>query len=147
MIAAMARRFAMIGTVLVAAIAIGACSSQHLAGAPLKHVPTTDLERVALAAEPTIGLAAPGAGRARGEWLVSWMIGPVSVIATEQERHLFAKLHSDSARAEMIQQFWQRRDPYRQQLHRRFGHGRNGTFAGLRRTSTRQRTGCRTDRS
>lgn len=111
MIAAMTRPLAMVSAVLVAALAIGACSSQHLAGARLKRVPTADLERVALAAEPTIGLATPAAGRARGEWLSSWMSGPASVIATEQERLLFAEFRGDSARAEMIQQFWQRRDP------------------------------------
>ena len=58
-----------------------------------------------------LGLDRPPPGQSVEAWTDGWSEGPVSVIATEEEREIFAALDSADARADFIRTFWARRDP------------------------------------
>lgn len=44
--------------------------------------------------------------------LSRWLVGPVAVMATEEEEEEYLALTSDEAAREFIEAFWERRDPY-----------------------------------
>lgn len=91
------------------AIPIGACallSVAAVAGGPQE--PGDGLP------ERPAPLAAPPAGESLADWAAGWMDGPAGVVATEQERELFAGLQSTGERMQFIRLFWERRDPVRE---------------------------------
>lgn len=57
------------------------------------------------------GLSTPPAGTPLAEWAAGWIDGPVSLVATDEERELFAELESTRERLQFIRLFWERRDP------------------------------------
>jgi GWxTD domain-containing protein len=57
------------------------------------------------------GLAGPAAGETLGQWTDRWLDGPVSLLATRQEREIYGALDSTTERLQFIRLFWERRDP------------------------------------
>jgi GWxTD domain-containing protein len=56
------------------------------------------------------GLSGPAEGESIGDWTARWMDGPVSLIATEDEKQRYASFGSTSERLQFIRLFWERRD-------------------------------------
>ena len=105
-----------LGTRLVSALLAVACLS---CATSIRVQPATTAARPEppalaedLGASPDeLGLDRPPPGQSVEAWTDGWSEGPVSVIATEEEREIFAALDSADARADFIRTFWARRDP------------------------------------
>lgn len=57
------------------------------------------------------GLAGPAEGESLSTWTERWLDGPVGLIATDEEKALYAELETAQARLQFIRLFWERRDP------------------------------------
>lgn len=57
------------------------------------------------------GLSGPGEGETLAQWTSRWLDGPVQLIATDEEKELFASLDGSRGRLQFIRLFWERRDP------------------------------------
>jgi GWxTD domain-containing protein len=57
------------------------------------------------------GLAGPAEGESIAQWADRWIDGPAGLIATEEEKKIYASLGSASERLQFIRLFWERRDP------------------------------------
>ncbi len=66
---------------------------------------------VAAPAAAQEGLAGPAEGESLAQWTERWLDGPVQLIATSEEKELYASLQSTHERLQFIRLFWQRRDP------------------------------------
>ena len=71
------------------------------------------LASVAIAALPVgaQGLAGPAEGESIAQWADRWMDGPARLIATGEEKEIYASLGSARERLQFIRLFWERRDP------------------------------------
>ncbi|NKB88713.1 MAG: GWxTD domain-containing protein [Acidobacteria bacterium] len=56
------------------------------------------------------GLSGPAEGESISAWTERWMDGPVSLIATEDEKSLYGDFDSARQRLQFIRLFWERRD-------------------------------------
>lgn len=70
---------------------------------------TASLPFAAAAAQD--GLAGPAEGESLAQWTARWLDGPVSLLATSEEREVYASLGSTAQRLQFIRLFWERRDP------------------------------------
>lgn len=61
-------------------------------------------------AAPAEGLAGPTEGESIADWTARWMDGPVSLVATTEEKELYGELQSTREQLQFIRLFWERRD-------------------------------------
>jgi len=59
---------------------------------------------------PAQGLAGPTGDESIADWTARWMEGPVSLVATREERKLYGELGSTREQLQFIRLFWERRD-------------------------------------
>jgi GWxTD domain-containing protein len=57
------------------------------------------------------GLSGPAADETLAAWTTRWIDGPVSALATDEEKALYAELGNTTERLQFIRLFWERRDP------------------------------------
>lgn len=57
------------------------------------------------------GLAGPAEGESIAQWTGRWMEGPVGLIATKEEKEIYAELSTTQERLQFIRLFWEGRDP------------------------------------
>ena len=59
---------------------------------------------------PTQGLAGPTEDESIADWTARWMDGPVSLVATPEEKQRYGRLASAREQLQFIRLFWERRD-------------------------------------
>lgn len=57
------------------------------------------------------GLTGPTGDETLSQWTSGWIEGPVSLLATNEEKEIYGSLTSTTERLQFIRLFWERRDP------------------------------------
>lgn len=96
----------------VALAVLPSCSSTgHTPVSDYPLVPPTDLASAAARPDATAALDGPAEGQSAADWTATWIDGPASAFATEEEVGTYQQLDGTGARSEFIRRFWQRRTP------------------------------------
>jgi len=96
------------------------CSSGRYQPVSYPLVPPSDYGMRSQRLQPVEGLDEPAATETVAVWTASWMDGPVSLIATDDESETYRELSTEAERTEFIELFWQRRDPEPKEVHNEY---------------------------